>query len=228
MVLVSNVDEAVLKIAEQMVMCNNPIAKREFAAQIVELKMWTIKQTAKRFYLHRITEEDLENSAVVALMENLPDYDEDLSLFNGYVFKVIYYAMNECWRKNDFATSLNTYGRKKLKTCSDESSPALAISGNILIGNAASPNSLGAFLEFFDMVPADEPGPEETFIKKEEMEYLHSLLDKLSREDKSIIIDVFEGEMSTSDIARKYNLSMDALYKRKQRILKKLKNMWNY
>lgn len=64
-------------------------------------------------------------------------------------------------------------------------------------------------------------------IKSFELEQLHDLLGRLSEQDKSIILDVFEGEMSFGQIAKKYSLTVSTLYKRKQRILKKLKVMWN-
>lgn len=68
--------------------------------------------------------------------------------------------------------------------------------------------------------------PEEQMIKIFELEQLQDLLGKLTIQDKNIILDIFEGEMTYEQIAKKYDLTIGTLYKRRQRILKKLKAMW--
>lgn len=214
-------------LCEAFTNCANYETKREIVAEMILLQESNIEKYARKHFpsLHRMSYEDLKMAAIQRILEVIPflnENEKDPNRIMAIFFNSMIYSMYDEFRLNDYSCSLNNYARytldvKKLSHifasdfCCDEKEDIYDILSQ-------------------DINPERTPfcsSPEEQMIKSFELEQLHDLLGRLSEQDKSIILDVFEGEMSFGQIAKKYSLTVSTLYKRKQRILKKLKAMWN-
>ncbi|WP_270740071.1 RNA polymerase sigma factor [Massilioclostridium coli] len=67
---------------------------------------------------------------------------------------------------------------------------------------------------------------EDVVIRKLAVDKLHTALMQLTREERDFISALFFDEKTESDVAKALGISQQAVHKRKNRILKKLKNFF--
>lgn len=72
--------------------------------------------------------------------------------------------------------------------------------------------------------PGDEESVENTVLYKLEMDRLHTAIAALTPEEQALIHALFFEEKTEQAVAEKLNISQQAIHKRKNKILKKLKN----
>ena len=187
--------------------CTSPESKLEIVTKMILLQEKSIEEYArKHFYVQRMSYEDLKMAAIQRILEVIPRLEEsDPSRIMAIFFNSMIYAMYDEFRLNNYSCCLNNYAGYRI--------------GEMAIDDLLS-QDINPEKTTFGI------SPEEQMIKTFELEQLQDLLGKLTIQDKNIILDIFEGEMTYEQIAKKYDLTIGTLYKRRQRILKKLKAMW--
>lgn len=202
--------------------CTSPESKLEIVTKMILLQEKSIEEYArKHFYVQRMSYEDLKMAAIQRILEVIPRLEEsDPSRIMAIFFNSMIYAMYDEFRLNNYSCCLNNYAGYRIN--------------KEKIGHVFADGSYDGEMAIDDLLSQDiNPeettfgiSPEEQMIKIFELEQLQDLLGKLTIQDKNIILDIFEGEMTYEQIAKKYDLTIGTLYKRRQRILKKLKAMW--
>jgi len=75
--------------------------------------------------------------------------------------------------------------------------------------------------------PSSEPSPEDTIIKQNEIKALYACLDLLDDDERALIDALFFNGLTEREYAGNMGLSKTAIHARKEKILKKLKNLIN-
>lgn len=207
------IEQLVIEQLVRRVVCNN---ETTLVSEIVEMYIPVIEKECNRYYLHRMTHEDMLHDVILTLMEKLHNLEHIPSNSGAYIYNTIRYAASESWRENDFPVSVNKYAREKMKVAGRESVPVV---------NAAYFSSFEDLENY--MTGFSEKTPEEAYMEKTELEKLHDCLECLSSSDRGLILDTFEGVMSVEQICEKYGITVCAYRKRKYRILIKLREMFS-
>ncbi len=168
--------------------------------ELIEHHLWLADAIGKRYFNIRAqTQGDILQEARLALTKAARTYNPEIGPFKAYAATVIYFHLNDLFKKELSKANLRIDPREPLSSdCTDSSETLL------------------------DQLPAREVGPVREAERNDIRGILAQCRERLSLPDRQILEMRMEG-LTYDDIAHRTNVSAPAAHKRVQKALESMK-----